>query len=208
MTKNSCSKKIHQKILAISHESQQVEQAFKEWRFNGAFKDHGAPIARCELCGHTRLRYHFRIINRHTGEALWVGSQCILNFDLSPTPSGKEHHPDQKTKHSQLLSQIEEAKIAKLLIPLQQLYEQVNKSDQRRIHWAVGKFQRRSAFSPKDLAWVFQAMQMLGIEFQAQSYPLTLRSKQDRVEYSQLSLTARAVIAPSLTPIQQQKLNC
>ena len=60
------------------------EQAFfRQWTHTGQFKDHGKPTAVCDLCGNTGLRYHFLVANRQTGEAIWVGSECVLNFDLS-----------------------------------------------------------------------------------------------------------------------------
>jgi hypothetical protein len=207
MTRKTPSSKIHQHILAISQEDQKVDQALREWRFNGAFRDHGAPTARCGLCGNTGLRYHFRIVNQLTGEVLWVGSQCILNFDLSSATTSKAGLYNLKGRQKELMNQIEAARITKLLLPVQQLYELAGKADQRRIRWAVGKFQRRGSFSPKDLAWLLQAMQLMGIGYQAEDYPLTLRARQDRLEYSQLSLTARAIVAPCLTDAQREKLN-
>lgn len=206
MKTNSFSQKFEQTILEISQESQQIDLAIKEWRFSGAFQDHGAPTARCELCGNTGLRYHFRVFNQKTGEALWVGSQCILNFDITGFDPNKTSRRSQKEKQQELRHQIDAKAIAELLLPLQQMYTLVSKSDRRKIHWAVGKFQRRGAFSPKDLAWLFQAMQILGIQYQSQNYPIILRSKQDRAEYTQLSITARREIDNCLTPEQRAKI--
>jgi hypothetical protein len=200
-------KKITAQILAVSQETDDAAKAFTEWQFSGSITDHGKPVARCGLCGHAGLRYHFMIANRHTGEALWVGSQCILNFDISiPQTSGRKLL-SPKEKQIELKGYVDNTKITKLLIPLQQLYQQVGKADRRKVHWAVGKFQRRGAFSPKDLAWLFQAMRLVGINYQAGDYSLTLRAKQDRLEYTQLSLTARAMIEPCLTDKQREQLN-
>lgn len=200
-------KKISSHILAVSQETNDASKAFKEWQFSGSITDHGKPVAQCGLCGHTGLRYHFMIANRNTGEALWVGSQCILNFDISIPQTAGRKPPSRKEKQKELKNYAENIRITKLLIPLKELYQQVGKADRRKVHWAVGKFQRRGAFSPKDLAWLFQAMRLVGIGYHAQDYPLTLRTKQDRLEFNQLSLTARAMIEPCLTDIQQKKLN-
>jgi hypothetical protein len=200
-------KKISTQILSVSQEADNAAKAFNEWQFTGSVTDHGKPVARCGLCGHTGLRYHFMIANRHTGEALWVGSQCILNFDISiPQISGRKML-SPKDKQKELKDHVESSRITKLLVPLQQLHQQVGKADRRKVHWAVGKFQRRGAFSPKDLAWLFQAMRLVGIDYQAEDYSLTLRAKQDRLEYTQLSRTARAMIEPCLTDKQREKLN-
>lgn len=197
MNKN-WTEKFSTSLLAASQEDRDTSQALREWKFTGSLTDHGKPIAQCGLCGNSGLRYHFLIANQLTGEALWVGSQCILHFDLSASQIGiKPSALINKIKKEQK-NQIDAARFTKLLIPVQQLYFQVGKSDQRKIHWAVGKFQRRGGFSPKDLAWLFQAMMLIGIDFNAKDYPLTLKAKQDRQELSQLTLTARAMIKPCL----------
>lgn len=205
--KNNWTKKFTTQILAVSQEDKNADQALREWRFTGSVTDHGKPLARCGLCGHTGLRYHFMIANRQTGEALWVGSQCILNFDISVRSTAGIKLSGRKQIQQELKHQIETDRITKLLAPLHQLYQQVGKADRRKVHWAVGKFQRRGAFSPKDLAWLFQAMRLVGINYPAEDYPLTLRAKQDRLEYAQLPLTARSMIDSCLTPKQREKLN-
>lgn len=205
--KNNWTKKFSTQILAVSHESTDVDQALREWRFTGFVTDHGKTVARCGLCSHTGLRHHFLIANGQTGEALWVGSQCILNFDISVRSTVGKKLSGRKQIQQELKHQVETAKVTKLLAPLQQLYQRVGKADRRKVHWAVGKFQRRGAFSPKDLAWLFQAMQLVGIDYSAQDYLLTLRSKQDRLEYGQLPLTARNMIEPCLTAKQRERLN-
>jgi hypothetical protein len=198
-------RKIENSILKVSQEDKEIEKARREWRFTGSFKDHQKPCTSCELCGNTGLRYHFRIVNQYTGEALWVGSQCILQFDLSQSQRSYRAKSDSD-KRRQIQAEIQTAQITRLLYPIQQLYEQVGKSDRRKIHWAVGKFQRRSGFSPKDLAWLLQAMQMLNIPYPADGYTLTLRSRQDRQEYTQLSISARRLIDPYLNHEQSIQL--
>lgn len=191
-------KKFNHRLLAASQENQDSAKALREWRFIGAITDHGKPNSTCGVCGNHGLRYHFRIVNQFTGETIWVGSQCVLNFENSPsagsiTPSALAKRAQNKLKHK-----IDAPEINNLILPLKQLYDLVGKSDRRKIHWAVGKFQRKGGFSPKDLAWLFQAMNILGVPYQAEDYPLSLKSKQDRLEYSQMTITARALIEPSL----------
>ena len=205
--KSNWTKKFSTNLLTVSQENQDTSKALREWKFTGSFTDHGKPQAVCGLCGNTGLRYHFLIANQQTGEAIWVGSQCILNFDLSISQISKRPSSSRKEKQTDLKQHIEAARVTMLLRPVQQLYYQVGKADRRKIHWAVGKFEHRGAFSPKDLAWLFQAMKMLGIGFQAQDYPLTLRAKQDRLEFSQLPLTARSMIEPCLTENQRKTFN-
>jgi hypothetical protein len=60
-----------------------LSEALTEWRFSGETIDHGEPSATCGLCDHEELRYHFRISNDYTGRRLWVGSKCILQFEVA-----------------------------------------------------------------------------------------------------------------------------
>jgi hypothetical protein len=200
------SNKIYNQILQVSQEKEEIDKAIREWRFSGEFKDHQKPSATCELCGNSGLRYHFRIVNRVTGELLWVGSQCILNFDLSHPKANVERSLSSSDKRKQIQAEIEGVLYTRLLQPIQQLYQRVGKSDRRRIHWAVGRFQRRGAFSPKDLAWLLQAMRLMAIPFPSEGYALSLRTRGDRQEFSQLSISARKLIEPYLSPEQMKKV--
>lgn len=65
-----------------------LPDAFKEWYFTENIKDHGKPIEDCELCDQEQLRYHFEIKNRNTNRELWVGSSCILKFQVQVFDNG------------------------------------------------------------------------------------------------------------------------
>ena len=65
-----------------------LPDAFKEWYFTENIEDHGKPIEDCELCDQEQLRYHFEIKNRNTARHLWVGSSCILKFQVQVFDNG------------------------------------------------------------------------------------------------------------------------
>lgn len=73
-------KKSQDNLLRLSHETEDFSTALKEWFFTGDIVDHQHPIAECELCEQTGLRYHFRISNNISD--LLVGSDCIQDFDI------------------------------------------------------------------------------------------------------------------------------
>jgi hypothetical protein len=66
-----------------------LPEAFKEWYFTENVEDHEIANEDCELCDQEQLRYHFEIKNRHTDHNLWVGSSCILKFQVQVFESGK-----------------------------------------------------------------------------------------------------------------------
>lgn len=65
-----------------------LPEAFKEWYFTDNIEDHEIANEDCELCDQEQLRYHFEIKNRHTSHHLWVGSSCILKFQVQVFDNG------------------------------------------------------------------------------------------------------------------------
>lgn len=74
-------------ILPLSFSST-LSKAFKEWYFTDNVEDHEIADENCELCNQEQLRYHFEIKNRRTNKHLWVGSSCILKFQVQVFESG------------------------------------------------------------------------------------------------------------------------
>ena len=74
-------------ILPLSREKMNLASALAEWLYTGDTYDLEKPIETCELCGHPDLRYQFRIENRHNGNELLVGSECINRFTIRATDS-------------------------------------------------------------------------------------------------------------------------
>ncbi len=176
---NAWEEKVRQKLIATSVNDADFNQLRKEWRFTGNYKDHGKAKASCELCGNTGLRHHYLIANKQTGEALWVGSQCILNFDESIYGEVKKV---RRTKQKEFQKQIDGDLLDKIMPPIVALYDRLPRDRQRNLHWVVGKFRRRSGFSPADLTKVFNALEREEIKYPKESFPVIIRSKQDKIE--------------------------
>lgn len=186
--------------LQPSDNTAEFSQTLQSWKHTGAFKDHGAPTASCELCGHTGLRYHYLIANQHTGEALWVGSQCVLNFEAS------QRARLSKRKRARRRKQIDPALEEQLMAPLVALYDLLSPERRRRLHWVVGRFRERGGFSPDELLMVFKALQREGIPYQPELYPVTLRAKRDRIAVIAMGKADRAMIWPCLTEKQRERV--
>jgi len=179
---------------------------FRQWTHTGQFRDHGKPTAICELCGNTGLRYHFLVANRKTGEAIWVGSQCVLNFDLSEgAVQARQRQARQESEETANLEATRE-QLTAMLAQLQGIYQLASPSEQRQMRWMVGKFQRRGGFSPADLGWLFTASLASSIHLEACHFPLILRTKKDWGELRGLSASALNWLALSLTEEQRLKM--
>lgn len=72
-------------LLPLSIEQSRLAIALKEWLYTGDMYDLEEPVETCELCEHPDIRYQFKIINRHNGNEMLVGSECINKFGISAT---------------------------------------------------------------------------------------------------------------------------
>lgn len=79
--------RVAENILPLSS-AKILSDAFKEWYFTENIEDHQSADENCELCDQEQIRYHFEIKNRHTGYRLWVGSSCILKFQVQVFENG------------------------------------------------------------------------------------------------------------------------
>ena len=175
---------------------------FLAWKYTGRFKDNRVPQAVCDLCGNKGLRYQFLVVHAETGEALWVGSQCVLLFDVSLKYVRRSQNQARKREQDEI-KEIPEEQFNQIILELQAIYPHLTDREQRRLRWAMGKFQRREAFSPGDLAWLFMRMAYLEIVPEFHCYPITLHTKQDRTEIRQMTLTELQLISACLTTEQR-----
>jgi len=75
-------RRVAEHIFPLSVEKHDLDVALREWFYTGEHLDHEVPIETCEMCEQEGLRYHFRIANTRTHHMLWVGSECILRFNM------------------------------------------------------------------------------------------------------------------------------
>ena len=76
-------------LLPLSREQHDLRLALLEWVYRGKRIDLGEPEEVCELCGQQGLRFIFEIVNVFTGNAMWVGSVCIIKFTIHAFLDGK-----------------------------------------------------------------------------------------------------------------------
>src|SRR5271156_6351447 len=79
--------KVRENVLPFSV-GNSLPQVFTEWFFTEQVLDYEQRNETCQLCNQEELRYHFQIKNRYTHHILWVGSQCILKFNVPVYENG------------------------------------------------------------------------------------------------------------------------
>lgn len=162
------------------------------WRYKGRLRDLGKPQGACGLCGNTGLRYQFMIVRVDTGEALWVGSACILNFSLTEKAAQARIRRAARKAEQEGGQWADEAQMTAVLEQLQRVYRHANQAEQRYLRWMAGKFQRRNGFSPGDIGWLFGAALACGERLDPACLPMIVRTRKDRQELARLSTSAKA----------------
>lgn len=139
--------RVRENILPLS-KANSLPQAFREWPFTGKTEDHEKPIETCQLCNQEELRYHFEIENEKTDKRLWVGSQCILKFDVAVYEQGRIL--GQKAAQRKLAQLTEQMRLEFCIKALKQV---ADKEDSDILHDAIKYYQKNKCLSPK-LAFV------------------------------------------------------
>jgi len=177
---------------------------FNAWKHTGQIRVHEGQNAVCELCGYPRLRYQFLVAHRVTGEVIWVGSECVLNFEQPDLAVSACQRQARRERASAARAEQDQHRFSAMLAQLHPIYQQASRTEQRRIRWMVGKARQCGGFSPGDLGWLYLASLASGIPLEIELFPMTLKSRQDRQELGNLSLGGLRWIAPGLTETQRE----
>lgn len=150
-----------------------LPEAFEEWAFTDETLDHEAPIETCELCGQQELRYHFRIGNRYTGHHLWVGSHCILQFDVAVLEHGRRLLPREAKRHLTKLTQKMQLEAC-----INALTKLAAREQSPILSGALDYYRRKKKLTPKYAAVVFWKLQQYSIEHHPSFFQVELKRQQ------------------------------
>lgn len=147
-----------------------LPSAFGEWAFTNQTIDHESATETCELCGQQDLRYHFEIGNTYTDAKLWVGSHCILQFDVAVLEDGRRLTPDQAKRHLAKLTQ--KMQLESCIRALESLA--ATESSQI-LSGALDYYRRKKKLTPKYAAVVFWKLQDFNIDHHPSFFKIELR---------------------------------
>jgi hypothetical protein len=163
-------------LRRLSIEQTQVGVALDEWRYTGdayAFDD---TPATCELCEQRHNRFLFGIANRHNGNALLIGPECIGKFrlgagDLSAVNSSQTC----VTRHTHALVTETNKRIQiNTLVALAAADAAFD------INSFLAPVFGRAAFTPNQLALLLWRLHETGIDHSACAFKLILRRDSER----------------------------
>lgn len=176
-----------------------LPEAFKEWRFTGGYEDHGTPVETCQLCEQEELRYHFEIANDQTERTLWVGSVCILRFQIAIYEDGQQLDEKQARRHlDRLIQKMQHEACIKAL-------ERLAASETNSIlSGALDYYKRNGFLTPKQanvIAWRLHANR---IEHHPSFFKVALRRDSHKEDLRKMPLARVHRIWPYLSPAQRK----
>lgn len=177
-----------------------LPEAFKEWFFNENYEDHGEPIETCELCGKEELRYHFEIENRHTEKTLWVGSHCILQFEVSVLEEGKALPPTEAKKKLDKL--IEKMCLDSCIRALEELADSESNPILRS---ALEFYKRKKKLTPKFAFVVFWRLREHRIDHSPSFFRIDLKRKKYQDDLAEMETQRVHFFWWALTSAQREK---
>ncbi|MCI5196037.1 MAG: hypothetical protein D3919_07365 [Candidatus Electrothrix sp. AW5] len=191
-------------LLALSHATDFIT-AQREWQFEGDVIDHEFPTETCELCEHKELRYHYKIYNSETENQLWVGSSCILRFQEIYIYDVEGNSITETSERKKELERVFRKKIEnKMLNPLRNLWKD-KESYRKEIVSSVDHFKKNRAFLPKQLSLLFSWLNEEQIEYQAEIFPIYLRSNESKEQLYSMQKSKLNLIKNSLSESQFKK---
>lgn len=190
--------RVSENILPLSIAST-LPEAFEEWTFTDNTVDHEEPIETCQLCNQEELRYHFEIKNSLTKKCLWVGSQCILKFNLSVFEEGQRLTPtDSKKKLNRLMKQM---RLESCVKALSKLAETENHTILKN---ALSYYHKNKYLTHKFAFVVFWKLQSYDIDHTPTFFKISLRKQKYKNDLSEMTTDRVHKIWAALSSTQKK----
>lgn len=190
--------RVAENILPLSLAGELTE-AFAEWYFTEKVEDCEDANEDCELCYQENLRYLFEIKNRYTGNKLWVGSSCILKFQLQVFEDGVLL---DKTDAKKKLNKIKEKMRIDACINALRTLAKNEQNDM--LNNALDYYQRNKYFTPKFAAAVFWRLSKNKIDYSASFFKVSLRRDKYKRDLREMKSWQVRYIWPALSTAQRR----
>ncbi len=185
-------------ILPLSI-AETLPEAFKEWYFTDKIKDHKAAEEDCELCNQERLRYHFEIKNRRTNNHLWVGSSCILKFQVQVFDN--DILLDKKGAGKKLERLKKKMRLDSCIEALQNLAKSENNDI---LSNALNFYLENKYLTPKYAFVVFWRLKKNKIDHSPSFFKVSLKRKKYKEDLARMELSRVHMIWPALSSSQKK----
>lgn len=177
-----------------------LPEAFEEWSFTERTVDHEEAVEVCELCEHEELRYHFEIKNALTHKTLWVGSQCILKFDLSVFENSQRLTPQEAKKKLERLTQ--QMRLESCLNALRKLAQ---KENNQILSNALQFYEKNKYLTPKFAFVVLWRLNHHKIDHSVSFFKINLKKSRYKDDLQEMESSHLKMIWPALTSAQKRQ---
>jgi len=190
--------RVRDNILPLS-ENATVAEAFDEWLFAEETIDHEQCVEVCQLCEQEDLRYHFLIENELNGNQLWVGSQCILRFEVGVLEQGRRLSlQDAKKKLSRVYQQMRFDACIRAL-------ERLVVSENNEILTNAWIYYRKNGnLTPKYAFVVFWRLQRHKIDHSPTFFKVSLNTDRHKAHLADMDISRVHLIWPALSSSQRE----
>ena len=190
--------RVAENILPLS-EANSLHSALQEWYFTDRTYDHEQATENCQLCDQEQLRYHFEIENRKTKNRLWVGSSCILKFDVAVFDGvTKLDKPNAKKKLSGLVNTM---RLASCLSALKSLAE---KEDNEILSNALNYYSENEYLTPKYAFVVMWRLRENSIDHHPSFFKVSLKRDKYKNDLEGMPKERAHLIWPCLSSSQRK----
>jgi len=199
-------KRVKKNIVPVSQENISVRKALDEWFYTGHINDVRKPIEICELCDHPNIRYQFEIKNRYNGNTLFIGSECILKFDISVIDEdGNELSNDQAQKKlsKDRRKVIEKSKLHSVINSLLILAKR-NDFFKENMDSFIEYYKERGAFTPKQLITLINGIDRYNIKVNKNHFKMIIRRTREKEQLINMKKNEIKKILPCLSPYQEK----
>lgn len=176
-----------------------LPDAFKEWYFTEAIEDHEQAEEICQLCDQEELRYLFEIKNEFTHRTLWVGSSCILKFQLQVFESGQLLDSAASRKKLEKLKQQ-----MRLESCVKALRNAANKETNDILANALTYYQKYKFLTPKLAFVVFWRLAANKIDHSPSFFKISLKKDRYKLDLAEMPKDRVHMIWPALTSSQRK----
>lgn len=191
-------KRVAENILPLSLAGT-LPDAFKEWYFTDNVEDHEIANENCQLCDQEQLRYHFEIRNRHTDKYLWVGSSCILKFQVQVFDNGALLDAvDSKKKLNELTQKM---RLDSCINALKKLAASENNEI---LSNALDFYIKNKNLTPKFAFVVFWRLSSNKIDHSPSFFKVSLKKDKYKCDLSEMPNERVHIIWPALTDSQRK----
>jgi len=191
--------RVSENILPLSV-ANTLPEAFKEWHFTEETIDYEDTVEDCQLCDHEQLRYHFKIENEYTNKELWVGSQCILKFQVRVyDDSGRTL--DNKGAKRKLNKLLEKMRIDSCIKALNAV---ASKTGNDILVSALEYYRRNKYLTPKFAFVVFWQLRKHNIDHSPSFFKISLRKQSHKDALEEMPTDRVHFFWKALTPAQRK----